>query len=229
MTFEEWLEAKPQPRDIEYQTRVGEAIRQGYVNEYRAVGEMTPEAGGQSAGGRTSQPGEPIEIGNIDFSDQRAIAKTLRDAEWASMNLPYEVNTTVTADGKVWRVEGDAGTVNPSSIPSDLKGSHSYHNHPAGVTHYSFSGEDAGFFIESGTASSKASDELFEYEMRRTAETLDKSWDEVYHRFSEIEITDVFELQFKQAIDPDIDTYHEVMQRLSEELRFEYERKRKDS
>ena len=38
MTFEEWLEAKPQPRDIEYQTRVGESIRQGYVNEYRAVG-----------------------------------------------------------------------------------------------------------------------------------------------------------------------------------------------
>lgn len=41
MTFEEWLEAKPQPRDIEYQTRVGESIRQGYVNEYRAVGNST--------------------------------------------------------------------------------------------------------------------------------------------------------------------------------------------
>jgi hypothetical protein len=41
MTFEEWLEAKPQRRDIEYQTRVGESIRQGYVNEYRGVGDST--------------------------------------------------------------------------------------------------------------------------------------------------------------------------------------------
>lgn len=35
MSFEEWLEAKPQPRDIEYQTRVGEGIRYSYVSEYK--------------------------------------------------------------------------------------------------------------------------------------------------------------------------------------------------
>ena len=37
MSFEEWLEAKPQPRDIEYQTRVGEGIRQSYIEEYKTA------------------------------------------------------------------------------------------------------------------------------------------------------------------------------------------------
>ena len=37
-----------------------------------------------------------------------------------------------------------------------VKGSYSYHNHPAAETWYSFSAADAAFFIESGEAYSKA-------------------------------------------------------------------------
>ena len=39
MTYDEWLEATPKSRDIEYQTRVGEAIRGSYIAEYKAARE----------------------------------------------------------------------------------------------------------------------------------------------------------------------------------------------
>ncbi len=183
-----------------------------------------PESRGQSAGAESTNPGEPIQVGEVRFSDKRAVMSNLADAEHGSVSLPYEVNTTVTADGKVWRTEGEAGSVNPSAIPSSLEGSYSYHNHTAEKTHYSFSAEDVSFFFESGQAYSRASDELYGYVMRRTPETIDKSPEWVYHRFKEIEDSDVFALKFDSLIDPDLDSYHEVMKRLSEELKFDYAR-----
>ncbi len=64
--------------------------------------------------------------------------------------------------------------------------------------------------------------------MRRTKETMEKSYDEVYYRFQEIENTDVLEMKWKKIIDPDIDGYHETMKILSKDLKFEYERTKKE-
>ena len=130
----------------------------------------------------------------------------------------------MTADGKVWRVVGEAGEVHPESIPSSLTGSYSYHNHPAAQTWFSFSAEDVRFFFESRQAYSKASDYLYEYIMERTPDTLAVSPDVVYHRFKEIFKTDVFQLSDEGKINIDEDGFHEVMRRLSREFRFQYRR-----
>ena len=182
---------------------------------------------GMSAGSETSKPGVPKQIGTVDFNDKAAVVRQLSVMEKQLVDLPYEVNCTVTSDGKVWEVIGEKTAVNPSAIPSDLAGSYSYHNHPAAETNYSFSAEDVAFFISSGEQISVASDNLYVYAMDRTADTVEKTYEEVYHRFKEIEKTDVLEMKGRQSIDPDMDGYHETMKILSRELNFKYGRKEK--
>lgn len=185
-------------------------------------------AGWKSAGsGGHSAPGIPEQAGEVDFSDERAVLRRLSEAEKELSSLDYEVNYSITTDGKVWRVSGEAGTVNPSAIPSSLRGSYSYHNHPERKTNYSFSADDVAFFFNSEEAVSIASDDLFVYVMRRTKNTVDAKPEEVYHRFEEIFRSEVRAMQWEGTIDPDIDTYHEVMRILSRELGFEYERRKK--
>lgn len=178
--------------------------------------------------GNSVSPGDPVLVGTIDFSDKTATMKVLSDAEKELADFDYEVNYSVTKDGKVWRVSGEATTVDLSAIPSTLNGSYSYHNHPREKTHYSFSAEDVAFFMDSKEELSIASDDRFIYIMRRTAKTVEKARDVVYNRFKELERTDVFEMMWKGQINPDVDKYHEVMKILSKELEVDYVRKEKN-
>ncbi len=183
----------------------------------------------KSAGnGNSVSPGDPVLVGTVDFSDKTAAMKVLSDAEKELADFDYEVNYSVTKDGKVWRVSGEATTVDLSAIPSTLNGSYSYHNHPREKTHYSFSAEDVAFFMDSKEELSIASDDRFIYIMRRTAKTVEKARDVVYNRFKELERTDVFEMMWKGQINPDVDKYHEVMKILSKELEVDYVRKEKN-
>lgn len=188
--------------------------------------------GGKSAGG-DFDIGNPISsppemIARVDFADKSAVMAQLLTGEAATKDLDHEVHYTVTADGKVWRVEGSAGYVDASTIPSSLTGSYAYHNHPREKTWFSFSAEDVAFFIFNREAYSKASDYLFEYFMRRTEKTVELDYHTVYHRFREIEDTEVRALIFYGEIDPDMDGFHEVMKRISREMGFEYERKERN-
>ena len=184
---------------------------------------------GKNAGdGSDAAAGEPALVKKIDFSDKRAVMRILKSAEKELEGYNYEVNYSITRDGKVWRVSGESSSVNPTAIPSNLAGSYSYHNHPDAETNYSFSAEDIAFFIWSGEDVSVASDNLFVYTMQRTKGTVEKDWDYVYNRFKEIEKTDVFRMMWDGEIDPDIDKYHEVMKILSKELGVSYERKEKN-
>lgn len=178
--------------------------------------------------GNSGSPGDPVLVGTVDFSDKTATMKVLSDAEKELADFDYEVNYSVTKDGKVWRVSGEATTVDLSAIPSTLNGSYSYHNHPREKTHYSFSAEDVAFFMDSKEELSIASDDRFIYIMRRTAKTVEKARDVVYNRFKELERTDVFEMMWKGQINPDVDKYHEVMKILSKELEVDYVRKEKN-
>lgn len=178
--------------------------------------------------GNSVSPGDPVLVGTVDFSDKTAAMKVLSDAEKELADFDYEVNYSVTKDGKVWRVSGEAATVDLSAIPSTLNGSYSYHNHPREKTHYSFSAEDVAFFMDSKEELSIASDDRFIYIMRRTAKTVEKARDVVYNRFKELERTDVFEMMWKGQINPDVDKYHEVMKILSKELEVDYVRKEKN-
>lgn len=178
--------------------------------------------------GNSVSPGDPVLVGTVDFSDKTATMKVLSDAEKELADFDYEVNYSVTKDGKVWRVSGEATTVDLSAIPSTLNGSYSYHNHPREKTHYSFSAEDVAFFMDSKEELSIASDDRFIYIIRRTAKTVEKARDVVYNRFKELERTDVFEMMWKGQINPDVDKYHEVMKILSKELEVDYVRKEKN-
>lgn len=178
--------------------------------------------------GNSVSPGDPVLVGTVDFSDKTAAMKVLSDAEKELANFDYEVNYSVTKDGKVWRVSGEAASVDLSAIPSTLNGSYSYHNRPREKTHYSFSAEDVAFFMDSKEELSIASDDRFIYIMRRTAKTVEKARDVVYNRFKELERTDVFEMMWKGQINPDVDKYHEVMKILSKELEVDYVRKEKN-
>ncbi len=183
---------------------------------------------GQSAGNAgIGRPGVPVQIGDVNFSDRRAVMDQMDAAQTETAGLEHEVNYTVTTDGKVWRVSGESGFVDPSTIPSGLTGSYSYHNHPADQTWFSFSAEDVRFFFESGAAYAKASDHLYEYVMERTADTLAVSPDVVYHRFDEIYWSDAMRLAAGGMINADVDAYHTVMLRLSKEYRFFYERRKR--
>ena len=181
---------------------------------------------GFSAGEEKPKVGEPEQIGTVDFSDEKAIMKFLSNAEKETVNLPYESSCIVTSDGKVWRVNGDSGSVNPGNIPSSLVGSYSYHNHPTEATWYSFSAEDVGFFFEKKQIYSKASDDIYQYVMRRSKDTIDTDYNTVYNSFKEIERTTVLQMKWDGLIDSDLDGYHEVLKILSQKYNFVYERRR---
>lgn len=202
--------------------KAGDEKYKGWLAAYR---NRDAVLSGQSArGDRPSRPGKPVQIGTVDFSDKKAVLSQLDAAQRETQGLAYEVNRTVTADGKVWRVRGESGAVDLSAIPSSLAGSYSYHNHPAEKTWFSFSAEDVRFFFESGASYAKASDYMFEYVMRRLPETLAVSPKMVYHRFGELYKHEVLAMAFDGDFDTDIDGFHKTMELLSKELRFEYER-----
>lgn len=217
------------PLDVEILGEyTGERMHDEVIDDSR----LTPVPGraGQGADVTGSQkPGEIVQIGTVDFSDKRAVLKQLRQAQSDFAGLDYEMNCTVTSDGKVWRVSGISGSVNPWGIValgSILQGSYSYHNHPAAQTWYSFSAADVRYFFAAGEECAIASDDVYEYIMRRTEDVIDIDPDVAYHRFKEIEATTVAEMKWDMLIDPDMDGFHETMKILSRELNFYYERQK---
>ena len=166
--------------------------------------------------------------GHVDYSDREAVIRRLEQEEYRTVSFEYEVNCIVTSDGEVWIVSGDAVSVDPTQIPRDLKGSCSYHNHPSDKTWYSFSAEDAAFFIENGQDYSKASDNIFEYVMQRRPDTIVANYEEVYNRFREIRRTEIMEMMWDGIIDREFDEYHEIMKILSREYKFDYKRRKRN-
>lgn len=206
--------------------RAGDEKYKGWLAAYRKRG---TGFSGQSVHNETAPPGIPVQVGAVNFADKKAVLAQLARAERETVGLSYEVSHTVTQDGKVWRVSGDGGAVNPSAIPSSLAGSYSYHNHPKAKTWFSFSAADVRFFFQSDAAYSSASDYLYKYSMQRNPETLAVRPDVVYHRFKEIYQTDIYELSDAGEIDIDLDGFHETMRRLSREYGFVYERRKRDA
>lgn len=189
---------------------------------------------GLSANGNKKSKGNAPELAKtIDYNNKSAIIKELDAFEKESINLSYERNCTITADGKVWHLDGSSGFVEAELIEtqtggSSLKGSYSYHNHPKNETYFSFSGNDVGFFLEKGEIYSKASDYKYLYIMKRTEDTLSSSYENIISEFNNIYKTDVYQMAFDGLINIDEDGYHEVMKTLSKKYKFEYERIKKN-
>lgn len=182
---------------------------------------------GLSAGGSLSKIEKAEQIGNVDYLNEQEVLNALAKGERETANLPYAVNYSVTADGKVWKVKGDNASVNPNGIPSTLVGSYSYHNHPAKETWYSFSAEDIGVFMEHKQQYSKSSDDIYEYVMRRTRKTVDMDYYTAYNEFDTVLKKEVYQLAFTDGLDIDIDGYHKTMEILAKRYNFEYSRRKK--
>lgn len=63
--------------------------------------------------------------------------------------------------------------------------------------------------------------------MWRCKDTVDKPYDEVYHRFVELRRNKAYQAALENKIDADEDGNDYTMRLMSAELRFLYERKRK--
>ena len=190
---------------------------------------MTASNKGLGAGGAsTGSGGTPKVIGTLETFERNDIVQRFNEAAAQTEKLPYEVDYTVTKDGRVWYTKGGTAAVHPERIETEmgqsLEGSYSYHNHPISESHFSLSEDDVGFFFEYRQQYSMASDEKFRYFMERTAETPWLSYEDAHSAFRSIYDTEIRELAFHGEIDIDLDGYHLTMQRLSKEFSFIYRR-----
>lgn len=179
---------------------------------------------GQSASEKTSDPGTPKKIKHLDKADKQSIMGELDGYEKELVGLDHEESVVITQSGAVYRTMGDTGSVNTGALGEKLHGASDIHNHPDSVTYYSFSANDAGFFVENQLQYSRAADSKFSYFMERTPETAFASQDEVAEAFDQIRLSDVRELAWDGKINIDVDEYHETMVRLSEKYHFKYGR-----
>ena len=166
-------------------------------------------------------------IGKVDFHDEKQVLATLDSYEKELVNLPYEVNISITTDGSVWKVSGTNASVDPTTIPHSLKGSYSYHNHPKDVTWYSFSADDVAFFIENEEHYSKASDDKYEYVMIGTKKTNNINGMNLQYEFDKAYFYSLEKSMNDSNFNIDIDGNHEAVKILSEKFCFKYERNRK--
>lgn len=183
---------------------------------------------GRGSGSPDIKAGESEHIGNVDFSDKPRVMKILDAAERKFAGADVEWDVTITSDGKIWVTKGSAGGVSLAGISSDREGAYSYHNHLDEHTNYSFSEDDVAGLIANKEAYMRASDSSYSYEMWRQRDTLDSSWDEVYSRFRELRRDKANQAALENIIDADEDGNDYTMRLMSAELRFLYERKRKN-
>ena len=175
----------------------------------------TKSSGDQELGSkRGSTP-----IGKIDYQNRNAVVELLNTVEKQAVSLEYEVDFTVTTDGRIWYTKGESGAVSPVGILEQgqpLEGAYSYHNHPEALTYFSFSAEDVGFFFEYQQQYSAASDFRYQYWMERSADTVNLSYEEAIEAFEEIRDRRILQMALDGQIDMDLDGYHETMKFLSQ-------------
>lgn len=187
---------------------------------------------GRSAGKPFSAGGKdylPIRVGQIDF-DREKLLKELALRSKSLEGLEHEEDITITTDGTIWQTIGTETEVHAEWIETQyhvsLRGSYSYHNHPAKETYYSFSANDVEFFFRYGVQYQQASDDVYEYVMERTPDTVVPKDAEA--EFDRIFRTEVYTCAFEdERWNIDENGYDLVLQRLAEVYNFKYERRRK--
>lgn len=165
-----------------------------------------------------------VPVRDFDCNDTNAVIQMLKNVQMHFKNLDHEESIIITTDNTMWYAKSDGVTMPLGGITSSLKGAYAYHNHPSQKTNYSFGEEDVATFLSNRMKYSKASDDMYEYYMRRTAKTKDASFAEVYHKHKIMQNIDGLEAVIKKGGDPDFDKFHEILLILSKEYEFEYER-----
>ncbi|MCR5731242.1 MAG: hypothetical protein K6G20_12930 [Ruminococcus sp.] len=187
--------------------------------------------------GRGSGAGNPAntdhtfeKIGEVDFGDKKAVAKSLQEFEQKYKDSMIEHCRIFCTNGEVYEVHGDLDTVGTTLLGDKLKGSINEHNHVTGRSQYSFSWDDIKTSVEDGSSIVMAFDEKYRYSMVFSGEKIDLDEIEQVYIDCDNEVGDINALSWQsKKIKPikEEDYQHEVVRRVCERFGVKYERKRK--
>jgi len=182
--------------------------------------------------GKNPQQSEHIveRIGELDFNDKRAIAKSLQEFEYKYKDSRIEHCIVFCTNGEVYEVHGDLDTVDTELLGEKMKGSTNEHNHVTGESQYSFSWEDLSSSAKDGSHIVMAYDEKYRYSMIFPEYKLNLDEVEQAYIDADNEVGTINSISYtlrQQKEISDEDYQHEVIKRACERLGVKYERKRK--
>lgn len=161
-------------------------------------------------------------IGEIDFSDKKAIARSLQEFEHKYIDSDIEHCRVFCPNGEVYEVHGDRFRVNTDLLGDKMEGSINEHNHVIGESQYSFSWEDLESSAKDKSHISMAYDEKFRYSM--TFPDAEFTEDIVYEAYKRAEDSVGNDLKFYPERVPIGDEQHERIKRACKELGIKYSR-----
>lgn len=169
-------------------------------------------------------------IGDIDFSDKKAIAKSLQEFEQKYKDSQIEHCRVFCTNGEVYEVHGDLDTVDTKLLGDKMKGSINEHNHVTGRSQYSFSWDDLKGCIEDGSDTALAFDEKYRYSMIFPKNKL--NLDEALQAYidAENDVGNMNAISYQSGKGkqiPDVDNQHYVISRVCERIGVKYDRKLK--
>lgn len=161
-------------------------------------------------------------IGEIDFSDKKAIARSLQEFEHKYIDSDIEHCRVFCPNCEVYEVHGDRFRVNTDLLGDKMEGSINEHNHVIGESQYSFSWEDLESSAKDKSHISMAYDEKFRYSM--TFPDAEFTEDIVYEAYKRAEDSVGNDLKFYPERVPIGDEQHERIKRACKELGIKYSR-----
>ena len=169
-------------------------------------------------------------IGEIDFKDKKAVARSIAEFESKYQSSDIEHCRVICPDGNVYEVHGDRCRVNTGLLGDKMSGSINNHNHVTGESQYSFSWEDISSSAEDGSHIVMAYDEKYRYSMTFPDKAIDANALREAYDVSENEVDlNNFNYQYYSIGSriSDEDHQHEIIKRTCERVGVKYERKLK--
>ena len=140
----------------------------------------------------------------------------------------FETAIVMTRSGKSYRIRGRRSSVDISALSEEeLYKAVMTHNHPAGVTKYSFSAEDISNALGHRFAVLRGVDDEYEYEIRTLPNTIVKDADTVRYEFKNKYMREALNEAWSRRLNMDTDGYHYACQRMSEDYGFYYVRRKR--
>ena len=177
---------------------------------------------GSGSGNSTNTEHTFEKIGEIDFSDKKAIAKSLQEFEQKYANSRIEHCRVFCTNGEVYEVHGDLDNVDTDLLGDRMKGSINEHNHVIGEGKYTFSWEDLKNSVQDGSYISMAFDEKYRYSM--TFPNAGISEDDAYEAFQRAKFSVGDDMILHPERIPIGDEQHERIKRACKELGIKYSR-----
>ena len=170
-------------------------------------------------------PSKPQYLGKIDDITEDKALEELKRHEERIVEQKYESAVVITSTGDVYRIDGNAYSVDLSAIPDEqMAGAYVTHNHPSDQTRHSFSGDDIAEAISRRPVILRGVDNKFVYECRVLPETKRTERSVAKGEFKEKFGKQVLEMALHGNIDMDTDEYHAICDLMAKDYKFQYRR-----